>query len=507
MAALMGMWGWVLALSASTTLVSIIVVIAQFTGLHEALIKRVAAKVTAQLGLEFSASEAYVEGWWDGYVALRNVSVQSSDGARERNEPVIDLRAKTMLVRLSLRDFMEGGGIVKELHVQGVQGVIDRRHVRYAPASYDERDAPSAEMATLVQQNGQEPKRRRRRRRWTHNNFDLRACSLKDASVTIRNPNPDRPLHLSLFSVQLPRLRQQWLLFDILSADHINGSFDGSLLAVHRAQHDDPVHSHHFRCPHSAANLMAADAARHLIDEIDAVTGGSEERRRRKRKRHQALKRLERRFVSVDSPLSAGGAKGAAPQEQPRYIDQHIRIDGINIDLLSKTTTGPLNWLTRGRMGLHVCVRVPVEHKHTSSAHAPELVDDELIKVNVDVELRNLNAELPLVVPELSYVENIGCRPLVAFMNTNYTELPLSFVIPLQLSDFDGAWFPGDAGLYTSIGNAVGAEISALAQRETSPDRLRFFATVVAAGIWRGFIVLADRFLDWSLDAAHLFPS
>ena len=60
--------------------------------------------------------------------------------------------------------------------------------------------------------------------------------SIEDLYITILQECPDRPLPLSVNLLKCSRLRKQWLLFDLLSADAIVGSFDSCLFNVSTPQ-------------------------------------------------------------------------------------------------------------------------------------------------------------------------------------------------------------------------------------------------------------------------------
>ena len=51
-------------------------------------------------------------------------------------------------------------------------------------------------------------------------------------------------------------------------------------------------------------------------------------------------------------------------------------------------------------------------------------------------------------------------RPVVAFINTNYTQIPLNFDFKLNLQNFDGAWYPQDANLWVALSDGVGRSIA-----------------------------------------------
>ncbi len=45
--------------------------------------------------------------------------------------------------------------------------------------------------------------------------------------MTVYQPNDFRPFNFSIFSAHIPKLRKQWLFYDLLSADSITGQVDG----------------------------------------------------------------------------------------------------------------------------------------------------------------------------------------------------------------------------------------------------------------------------------------
>jgi distribution and morphology protein 31 len=59
---------------------------------------------------------------------------------------------------------------------------------------------------------------------------------VNDFLVTVYQPGDFRPFNLSIFEAQMPKLRRQWLFYDILSADRITGQVDGCLFSLHKPQ-------------------------------------------------------------------------------------------------------------------------------------------------------------------------------------------------------------------------------------------------------------------------------
>ena len=58
-----------------------------------------------------------------------------------------------------------------------------------------------------------------------------------------------------------------------------------------------------------------------------------------------------------------------------------------------------------------------------ASAHEPA---QEELRVQCKLLLSNLAASVPLATPHISYLANIGVRPVAAYLNANYTQIPLN---------------------------------------------------------------------------------
>lgn len=56
---------------------------------------------------------------------------------------------------------------------------------------------------------------------------------------------------------------------------------------------------------------------------------------------------------------------------------------------------------------------------------------------------------------DLSYVNNALIRPIVAFINSNRTLIPIHCHIDLALSEFNGSWTTYDVGLLDRMSEQV----------------------------------------------------
>ena len=119
-----------------------------------------------------------------------------------------------VLILLSLS--MTGRGLITECTLKGVRGVMDRRHVTWSPDWKPTRRAAQP------------------------GDFEMDHFVIEDLLITVLNPK-FRPYTISIFNADLPRLRKQWLLYDAMCADSINGMFDNCLFSVHKPQRHDVV--------------------------------------------------------------------------------------------------------------------------------------------------------------------------------------------------------------------------------------------------------------------------
>lgn len=121
---------------------------------------------------------------------------------------------------------------------------------------------------------------------------------MHDLLVTIYQPSAFRPFNFSIFDATVPKLRKQWLFYDLLSADSITGQVDGCLFSLHK--------------PQSVGRTMSRQR------ELSKETG-----------RWRTVSRL--------------------------------RIDGVNIDHIQNQSNlgGPLSWIISGRFDVVADIRFP----------------------------------------------------------------------------------------------------------------------------------------------------
>ncbi|KNE54899.1 hypothetical protein AMAG_00844 [Allomyces macrogynus ATCC 38327] len=401
-----------------------------------------------------------------------------------------EVRIASIDVTLDLIRWLDGKGLVKDMVVKGVRGIIDRRDVFW--------DDDAATPPRRIHQPG---------------DFDMERVVVEDLFLTVYNPN-FRPYSVSVFNADLPRLRKQWLLYDIICASSLVGLFDNCLFSLHTPQHPadlfvDPTTS--------AAGILDANGA-------DDEGAGSDE------------------WVGL-----------------PRRVTR-LKVDGVPIDHLNYGTTGPFGWIIGGTLDITALIHIPRrpqeymlqpddllallvgeikasalgkidrvgggdedeegmdkskrptdrlrrklrkvrESLRTKRDDEDEEVVEEVVEeavvepapvtsglvaspdspaetatdpsspaapaattttgrtlcMDLDLRFNNLRASVPLYSRDLPYLTtNALVRPVVGYMNAHRTAIPLTCRITLPLSNFDGAWTIYDSQLADALAMSIG---------------------------------------------------
>lgn len=349
--------------------------------------------------------------------AAAAAAVQSHSTSVEEEEDTnytqFDVSIETVNVTLSFAKWWNGKGLLRDVEVKGVRGVVDRTSVHALAEPVDPKSY-----------------------RHEHNtgDFELDSFKMEDLLVTIYQPNKFRPFTASIYSCDLPRLRKQWLFYDFLSANMISGSFDNSLFTIHPRQ----THSY---------------TGSQLVDGRDAGDGASQW------KKHS-----------------------------------RVRIDGLNIDHLNSGVEGPFGWIHEGNVDIVSDIMFPndndgsiakvmsdfydrveatvtssgnllsglqaddshMEHfEEESSKPAENENDQRFVVMDLRVHMNDVRASVPLFTGDLSYVNNALVRPIVGYINSRKTFIPVNCRLVKPLSDFDGAWSTYDSGLLDDLSREV----------------------------------------------------
>ncbi|KAL8693334.1 MAG: hypothetical protein Q9218_001813 [Villophora microphyllina] len=460
----------------TTTFFSLAILAVNTVFAQETLARWIGNYLTKSSGVKVVFESAIVPKWGDGVITFKNVFVSRRPGqgngkvskgspstaaaaaalandrgqgtgtpsvqetnltqAEDTNYTQFDLTLDTVNVTLSFTKWFNSKGLLRDVEVKGVRGVIDRTSVHYSGEHVDPRTY-----------------------KHEHNpgDFEIDSFKLEDLLITVHQPHDFRPFSISIFSCDLPRLRRQWLFYDFLSASTISGSFDESLFTIHPRQ-------------------MHGSIVSHLGDEPDHW------------KKHSRL-----------------------------------RIDGLNIDHLNRGVEGPFSWIREGNVDIVADIMLPADtqesiakvmsdfydrmeatvtanrnpiherqatiiHHDDAATPAPEVFtssapaseeDKRFVVMDLRVHMNDVRAAVPLFNRDLSYVNNALIRPIVAYINSRRTFIPINCRVVKRASEFDGSWTIFDSGLMDDLS----AETYEAFAKDVMDDqaRLRRFKKV---GLW-----------------------
>jgi distribution and morphology protein 31 len=411
----------------------------------ETLARWVGDYLTHSAGIKVVFESAIVPRWRDGVITFHNVFVSRRPGqgqtkvskgssmsaaaaaAAERqaelegprdeeeedtNYTQFDVTIDTVNVTLSFVKWWNGKGLLRDVEVKGVRGIVDRTLVHWGREYVDPKTF-----------------------RHEHNpgDFEIDSFKMEDLLVTIHQPNGFRPFSVSIFSCELPQLRKQWLFYDFLSANNISGAFDGSLFTIH---------------PHQKHGFASSQITH------DSETVG---------------------------------------EASPWKKHNRLRIDGLKIDHLNRGVEGPFGWIHEGNVDIVADVMFPAETDDSiakvmsdfydrmeatvtsnrylhllensprtidldtpeqRAAYSEKLKRDDdkrFLVMDLRVHLNDVKAAVPLFTRDLSYINQALIRPIVAYINSKRTFIPINCRIVKRASEFDGSWTIFDSGLMEDL--------------------------------------------------------
>ncbi|KAL8642895.1 MAG: hypothetical protein Q9228_000484 [Teloschistes exilis] len=432
----------------TTTFFSLAILAVNTVFAQETLARWIGNYLTKSSGVKVVFESAIVPRWGDGVITFKNVFVSRRPGqgsgkvskgspttaaaaaalakdqaqapgsssaqetnpalAEDTNYTQFDLTFDTVNVTLSFTKWFNSKGLLRDVEIKGVRGVIDRTSVHYSGEHVDPRSY-----------------------RHEHNpgDFEIDSFKLEDLLVTVHQPHEFRPFSISIFSCDLPRLRRQWLFYDFLSAHTVSGSFDDSLFTIHPRQTHGSI----------ATNL------------------------------------------------------GDDPDHWKKH--SRLRIDGLNIDHLNRGVEGPFSWIREGDVDIVADIMLPADTQESIAKVMSDFYDrmeatvtanrypthDEqsttihhgepamsmseatkssmpasqdvkrFVVMDLRVHLNDVRAAVPLFNKDLSYVNNALIRPIVAYINSRRTFIPINCRVVKRASEFDGSWTIFDSGLMDDL--------------------------------------------------------
>lgn len=433
----------------TTTFFSLAIFAVNTVSAQKTLASMIGDYLTQSSGIVVVFEAAIVPKWRNGVICFKNVLVsrrmesdsvpakpkswsaftkikENSDGGRKSHDAQsrsddkiasectqFDLTLETVEVTLSFRKWFNGKGLLKDVKIKGVRGIVDRTGIWVGEEQSHDAVKNSRKSA----------------------GFELDSFKIEDLLVIVHQPSGFRPFPVSIFNCDLPRLRRRWIFYDFMCASSMSGSIDNSLFSLHPQQS-------HGRISHPFAQNM------HY---------------------HEQPLNWEKR--------------------------SRLQINGLAIDHLNRNMTGPFSWVRRGtvdvdadivfpaessenileimtkfyeRMGASISAdrdpasylngRSSIDHDHLrleSSMNSRLNKSQQSVYLNLKLHLNDIQAVVPILTNDLSYINNALIRPIVAFMNARKTSIPINCGLIKAMDELDGCWTIFDCNLMTELSMEV----------------------------------------------------
>ena len=99
--------------------------------------------------------------------------------------------------------------------------------------------------------------------------------------------------------------------------------------------------------------------------------------------------------------------------------------------------------------------------------------------MDLRIHLNDVRASVPIFTRDLSYVNNALIRPIVAYINSRRTFIPINCRVVKRASDFDGSWTIFDSSLMDDLS----AEVYDAFARDVTDDQARM-RRIKKVGLW-----------------------
>lgn len=467
----------------------------------ETLARWVGNYLTKSSGVKVVFESAIVPKWNDGVITFKNVFVSRRPGqqrsdvrkgsqlaaaaaaaelASERssvededtNYTQYDLSIETVNVTLSFAKWFNGHGLLRDVEIKGVRGVIDRTAVFWPDEYVDPRSY---------------------RHTSDTGDFELESFKMEDLLVSIYQPDNFRPFSVSIFSADLPQLRKQWLFYDFLSANHMSGSIDDSLFTIH------PRQTHNY----TGSQLVENSDDQHSW-------------KKQSRIRIDGLKidHLNRGVEGPFSWINEGEVDIIADIMFPVDSNESIAkvvsdfYDRVEAQVLQQRFHHPSAVQQQPEPGIinNTFVSQPRSPESgsapasipatTGTVAAPVLPHHPPVILDLHVTLTSVHASVPLFTRDLSYINSALIRPIVAYINSHSSSasvmsgqrplaIPIACRVVKPLTDFEGSWTVYDSGLMEDLSRETyDAFARGVADEETRGRRIR------KVGLWSVGVVV-----------------
>lgn len=419
---------------ATTTFFSLVIFTINTVFAQEFVARKMGEFITKNSNLTVTFESAVVPGWSDGRISFRKCFVSrrpklstkftkgsqaeayaaSVHGSNDTPEDEVyddgnytqyDLTIEEVNLSLSFNKWVNGTGMVENLEIKGLRGVVDRGHVHW------DLDDDATNYKNVYQPG----------------DFEINEFKMEDVLFKLIQPSGFRHFDVAIYNCELSKLRKHWLFYDFLNANIMSGSYDNALFTVHKKQRLDDFNKDHSKDEMSDTwkriTRLRVDSL-----EIDHLNTG-----------------LEGPFGWITSGKVDMIGDVMVPQDNKDLnMSELVTIIAESIKKEANRYRNP----EVPKKSLH-----PDHHMRLTSSDYTDIL--KYFVLDLTIRLNNVRATVPFQTPELSYINYALIRPIVAYINSKNTFIEVKSRIVKNIADFSGSWTVYDSLLMDDISEEV----------------------------------------------------
>jgi len=397
----------------TTTVASLVLLALSGVGGESWLARRLAQLVEKQTGLNVVFDGRILPRWREGYIAFKDVRLKTKVDQEAFPFAIWDVAVSEARLKVSLKRFLNGNGLVQSVVVRGLRGHVDRSRIPLA--SYEG---------------------------WRHTSergdYDLENVSVHDAILTVQSAKGFRPYEVSIINGEFPRLRKRWLLHDMLAAQSLVGMLDGSLFSLYIPEVPSIADVTVKRESFERLRILRMRALN--VDFLANATSNED----------NPLKLLTKGLVDIDVLLKL---PSETVHKTHGWLNAKTLLSVMNQrdhSIASLPPSHPALEQMRQRM---VGIDPRAELSPRWAARRFVASSDDTLCIKVDMAFHNLTAHIPLRNRSpTSVVSHALMKPLVSYLNEQRPCVPLSCYFEANLkSDLDGSWTIYESGIASRL--------------------------------------------------------
>ncbi|KAK5959846.1 Mdm32p PWA37_002912 [Arxiozyma heterogenica] len=193
-------------------------------------------------GIDVKFQDALIPKWKNGLIRFNNVDLQTSKD-QSNNSFSFDLNFQQIEMNLSLKKWLLGKGLINNVKIYGMNGTTNIIYPNpHLNNNINKRDPTigNTDSTTNAALNKNDVDTFLLINWFSNPYYQLNNIKIADSNITVNesyaNGDPSITYKISLFNLEIPKLRFNQMIVDFLHADVISGSINNSLFTFHKRQ-------------------------------------------------------------------------------------------------------------------------------------------------------------------------------------------------------------------------------------------------------------------------------